>query len=462
MKIRSLKLRNSFFLSLGPIFIVVLLIVMGRQFVVSMQDFDSIFEKSSEHLSLAEEMLLLDRDLTNSARLAVLTGEKKWIAKYKISVKELDNKIQEVYKFIERNAQVNSITLTEKSNALLVEMEERALDLTREGKKKEAMSIVFGPFYREQKENYLSGIKRTTRYIQEKREKYYEETENIFIIRYLVFCSLLVLGLTLWVIYVIYSLRSNKKSNFYDISNSYSLRMKKVLSIVANDLRSYISVCRSSYNVMSTRLKTIQKSGWIDENGMSGDDFEITEEMHNQQVGNVDFLLNEMKTISREHTEQQKAVSVDECIIRANEIVVSKYSDWSKIKYSESYSKERLFFYGNEESLTHIFVELFSNSYESIKHNFKPWLKLKAWEDRDEGMIKILVSDSGDEIPAAAKKKIFDPFFTTKGDQKFVGIGLNVAKELLRELGGTIEYLYKNDTNCFLISIPKLADEFSE
>lgn len=177
--------------------------------------------------------------------------------------------------------------------------------------------------------------------------------------------------------------------------------------------------------------------------------------IHNQQIGNLEFLLKEMRAVSREHTQYKKAVSIDECVSRALEVVDSKFSGQTKVKFKESFPKERLYFYGHEESFTHVLVELYSNSVESVRNTFRPWVKLKAWEDKE--MIKLLITDSGEEIAAGAKKKLFNLFFTTKVDTKSVGVGLNVAKELLREHGATIEYSYSEEVNSFLISIPKIT-----
>jgi signal transduction histidine kinase len=52
-------------------------------------------------------------------------------------------------------------------------------------------------------------------------------------------------------------------------------------------------------------------------------------------------------------------------------------------------------------------------------------------------MIKIIVKDSGEGIPAENMKKIFEPLFTTK--PKGVGLGLPVSQKLVEANGGRIE-----------------------
>ena len=62
---------------------------------------------------------------------------------------------------------------------------------------------------------------------------------------------------------------------------------------------------------------------------------------------------------------------------------------------------------------------------------------LSLYSSLQDDMIKIIVKDSGEGIPAENMKKIFEPLFTTK--PKGVGLGLPVSQKLVEANGGRIE-----------------------
>jgi two-component system NtrC family sensor kinase len=55
-------------------------------------------------------------------------------------------------------------------------------------------------------------------------------------------------------------------------------------------------------------------------------------------------------------------------------------------------------------------------------------------------MIVIEVSDTGKGIPEDIRDRIFEPGFTTKGKGKGTGLGLSIAKKIMEEHGGAIDF----------------------
>jgi two-component system, NtrC family, sensor kinase len=74
------------------------------------------------------------------------------------------------------------------------------------------------------------------------------------------------------------------------------------------------------------------------------------------------------------------------------------------------------------------------------------------------GLATLTVSDSGPGISKQHLSKIFDPFFTTKGQGEGSGLGLTVARRILRKFGGDvrIDSLEGRGTTC-VVTLPVLA-----
>lgn len=80
---------------------------------------------------------------------------------------------------------------------------------------------------------------------------------------------------------------------------------------------------------------------------------------------------------------------------------------------------------------------------------------LRLSTDAGNGYAIIRISDSGSGISTQHLSKIFDPFFTTKGQGEGSGLGLTVARRIIRKFGGDIriESLEGRGTTC-IITLP--------
>jgi two-component system NtrC family sensor kinase len=72
---------------------------------------------------------------------------------------------------------------------------------------------------------------------------------------------------------------------------------------------------------------------------------------------------------------------------------------------------------------------------------------------RENGDVKIVVSDTGPGIAQCHLPRVFEPFFTTKGE-KGTGLGLYIAKQVIDEYRGTIDVQTSDRGTSFTISLP--------
>lgn len=103
----------------------------------------------------------------------------------------------------------------------------------------------------------------------------------------------------------------------------------------------------------------------------------------------------------------------------------------------------------DDQQLHQVFLNLFLNAIDSMKHSSSRTLSIRMFYDQthlvrhmqppmlDVPCVKILVSDSGCGIPTESLKQIFTPFFTTK--DYGTGLGLSVVHGIITEHGGDID-----------------------
>jgi nitrogen fixation/metabolism regulation signal transduction histidine kinase len=105
------------------------------------------------------------------------------------------------------------------------------------------------------------------------------------------------------------------------------------------------------------------------------------------------------------------------------------------INFVKKVEPENLELTADEKLVEQIIINLIKNSLEAVRENKNPKLTLSASLE-ENGNIVISLTDNGKGIPNDIIDKIFIPFFTTK--HKGSGIGLSLARQIMRLHGGTI------------------------
>jgi two-component system NtrC family sensor kinase len=100
-------------------------------------------------------------------------------------------------------------------------------------------------------------------------------------------------------------------------------------------------------------------------------------------------------------------------------------------------------FYGSEDQLQQVFMNLVSNAAESMGETDGGILTVNTVYSAENDVIFIKFNDTGVGIHNENISKLFEPFFTTKKEGKGVGLGLSVAYGIIEEHGGKIYVVSK-------------------
>jgi serine phosphatase RsbU (regulator of sigma subunit) len=214
-----------------------LILVIGIAIIISMMlvasvglnvwnmhgDFKKVVSTEFQLQNLSGKIIHLDEVLTMSARMAASTGDLQWEQRYKQFEPELDTAIKQTIKLAPEIQSVNA-SETDAANIKLVQMEQQAFELVRQGKSKEAFNLLTSQNYNIQKQIYANGINKTTAALKTRIEsnlEFYRQRlfwSSLFcIISFPILASawLAVFGLVRW--YIIQRQRAEKALQFAKI-----------------------------------------------------------------------------------------------------------------------------------------------------------------------------------------------------------------------------------------------------
>lgn len=131
---------------------------------------------------LAGTILRLDEVLTMSARMAAATGDGAWEIRYRKHEPELDAAIKKISSLAPSLVMRTFLLETDAANQALVEMENSAFRLGRQGRRKQALNVLVSEAYLQQKTVYAQGLEKfmTVRKKGREAEEEQERLNNLF------------------------------------------------------------------------------------------------------------------------------------------------------------------------------------------------------------------------------------------------------------------------------------------
>jgi len=102
------------------------------------------------------------------------------------------------------------------------------------------------------------------------------------------------------------------------------------------------------------------------------------------------------------------------------------------------------------EQMKQVFFNLFKNALEAMKDGGL----LSVGVDSDEEVVRVVVADTGEPIPAENLPNLFEPFFTTKPGG--TGLGLTVSQKIVQDHGGDITVASSLERGTeFIVTLPR-------
>jgi signal transduction histidine kinase len=95
-------------------------------------------------------------------------------------------------------------------------------------------------------------------------------------------------------------------------------------------------------------------------------------------------------------------------------------------------------------------MNLIDNAFDAV--SLGGHVAVVARHVRDDVVVKII--DDGPGVPAEVRPRIFEPFVTTKGVGMGTGLGLDIAKRLLKRHDGGLAFESEPGRTAFEVRLP--------
>jgi len=105
----------------------------------------------------------------------------------------------------------------------------------------------------------------------------------------------------------------------------------------------------------------------------------------------------------------------------------------------------------NSRQIERVFLNLLLNAADAIEG--RGTVTIRSWAE--DGFVHVAVADTGRGIPKGAIDRIFDPFFTTREGEGRSGLGLSLARDIVKKHKGNIMVLsHPGEGSTFTVRIP--------
>jgi len=102
-------------------------------------------------------------------------------------------------------------------------------------------------------------------------------------------------------------------------------------------------------------------------------------------------------------------------------------------------------------------LNIIQNSIEAMTEGGK--ITISAADDRAAKIIKIMIADNGQGIPADLLKKVCEPFFSSHTDEGMRGLGLAIVRDIVKAHGGHMDIQSTSGSGTSVILYLRMADE---
>jgi signal transduction histidine kinase len=234
------------------------------------------------------------------------------------------------------------------------------------------------------------------------------------------------------------------------------LRLTADRARAAEELASVGTLVAGLAHEIGTPMGVIQGHAKLLENAVQGEDATWRLRTIQEQIGRISKIIQTLLNMARPGRTRRLPVELPALIESSLSFVREKLGRRS-IEIDKEIAASGTVL-GDAERLQQLFLNLFLNAADAMPEGGVLSVSLRVDDEAEE--VRVVVHDSGLGIEPAALEQIFDPFFTTKPAGEGNGLGLMVAKGIVKDHGGVIAVdSGEGEGTTFAIRFPKLRPE---
>jgi HD-like signal output (HDOD) protein/signal transduction histidine kinase len=207
---------------------------------------------------------------------------------------------------------------------------------------------------------------------------------------------------------------------------------------IVHEAHNPLGIINNYLSILSTKLM---------DNEPAQDDLRIVRE----EIRRVSQIIGELSSFSNHEQTPREAVDVN--AVLSDLVKISQEALWekSKVRVHLSLEPKLPLLKSDKNKLKQVVINLLRNAGEAMPGGGNIRIE-SSLEAVDPPRVEIRVRDEGPGIPADIQNRLFEPFVSSKGHE---GLGLSIAFNIVKELGGEITYETGTGTGTtFKVRIP--------
>lgn len=168
----------------------------------------------------------------------------------------------------------------------------------------------------------------------------------------------------------------------------------------------------------------------------------------NERIGHI---TQELRAFSRKGNRETGPISLKESLNSAILLNHSRLRE-NRVKLVRDPFDPKLQVIGGRIRLEQVFVNLLQNAFEALESSPRPQIRISVIVEADWVLVRIV--DNGPGLPPDIANALFTPFTTTK--ENGLGLGLVIAHDIVRELGGELNVESSESGATFIVKLKKV------
>src|SRR5437763_6715786 len=175
-----------------------------------------------------------------------------------------------------------------------------------------------------------------------------------------------------------------------------------------------------------------------------------------QEVRRATAIISHLRTFGRAAPVSREPVRING-VVRRSFSLLHEQLRLREIEVRLDLCAEDPVVIGNAIQLEQVVINLLTNARDALADAPRKLIHIESAVS--DGMVDLLVRDTGPGIDEGLEQRIFDPFFTTKEVGAGTGLGLSIAYGIVKEHGGTISVVSGGgDGATFMVQLPLPAE----